>query len=98
MACFAFLSRKGSDSKGRARLNKAAAAVEQSSAAHIPSNFNDKRLVFNLFSSAENGRLSKDELKAYLKKSNSDKSDDSVKKKVDEVILVLEAPNSENAF
>ena len=85
MSCFAFLSKKGSDSKGRAQLNKAAAALEQSSAAQIASNFNDKRLVFNLFSSAENGRLSKDELKAYLKKSNSDKSDDLVRKKVEEV-------------
>jgi hypothetical protein len=85
MSCFAFLSKKRPDSKS---LSKAAAALDQNNnVTHIASNFNDKRLVFNLFSSAENGRLSKDELKGYLKQTNLDKADDLIRKKVEEVTL-----------
>ena len=82
MSCFAFLGKRRTDPRA---VSKAAAALDQNNATQIVSNFNDKRLVFNLFSSAENGRLSKDELKGYLKQTNLDKADDLIRKKVEEV-------------
>ena len=80
MSCFASLFGK----KSAKDLPEAATALGQGKAADIASNFNDKQLVLKLFSSAENGRLTKDQLEAQLKKTNLDKAD-VVGKKIDEV-------------